>query len=130
MSDGKMTSNILARFALASAIPLALVTCASKPAPASYQAAQQELKRAQQDYASCLHRAATDLDDGKSATDSVARAVRSYCIPEYEHVIDLQSSDMKPEAKEEFRRKTHASEVEESIAAVLEERRDRKAPSR
>ena len=34
---------------------------------------------------------------------SVARAVRSYCIPEYERVVHLQSEDMNPEAQDQPR---------------------------
>ena len=85
------------------------------------------MKQAQQDYANCLHRGAVDLDDG-TATASVARAVRSYCIPEYQRLVGLQSQNMKPEAKETFRQEAHAREVEEATAAVLQERRERKAP--
>jgi len=123
-------AQVPARLASGSVILLALFACTSDPPQAtSRQAAtQQEIAQAQQDYASCLHRAAADLDDGRSAAASVARAVRSYCIPEYERVVDFQSKDLNPEARQIFRQKAQARELEETTAAVLQERSERKAP--
>ena len=105
---------------------LALFACASPPPPAS----QQDINQAQQDYATCLHRAAADLDDGSADTTSVARAVRDYCTPEYQRVVDLQSQGMKPEARDQFRQKAQAKELEQATAAVLQDGREHKAPAR
>lgn len=115
----------LAKTALRSSLLVTLFACASPPPPPS----QAEIKQAQQDYSKCLHRAATDLDDGLSDTTSVARAVRSYCAPEYQRMVDLQSQGMKPEAMDSFREKARANELEESTAAVLQDGREHKAPA-
>jgi hypothetical protein len=124
-------SNVSARFGPNSAILLALLACTSKPPqPTNHQPVpKQEIEQAQEDYASCLRRGAADLDDGKLATVSLAREVRSYCIPEFERIVSLQSKDMNPEAKEMFRQKAVASELQEAAAAVLHERSKRQAPS-
>jgi len=125
-----MTPNVLTRCAAAGVILLALFACTSKPPqPTSHQVlAKQDIEQAQREYASCLHRGAADLDDGKSAATSVARAVRSYCIPEYERFVGLRSEDMSPEAKDAFRQNALERELQETTAAVLRERGERKAP--
>lgn len=121
----KMTPNILARFALRISVLLALFACASRPPPAT----QEEIRQANQQYASCLHRAAVDLDDGASDAASVAPAVRDYCAPEYQRLVDLQSQDMKPAAKKTFTQEAQASQLDDATAAVQQERRQHKAPS-
>lgn len=105
---------------------LALCACASPPQPPP--ASPQEIQRAQQDYSACLHRAATDLDDGSSDTTSVARAVRNYCTPEYQRMVDLQSQGMKPDARDSFRQKAQEKELNEATAAVLQDGHEHKAP--
>jgi len=104
---------------------LALCSCASRPP--SPPASSQEIQQAQRDYSACLHRAATDLDDGSLDTTSVARAVRNYCTPEYQRVVDLQSQGMKPDARDSFRQKAQEKELDEATAAVLQDGHEHKA---
>lgn len=126
----KATSHVLARCASAGAILFALFACTSTPPqPASHQVStKQEMEQAQREYASCLHRGAVDLDDGKSAAASVGRMVRSYCLVKYERLVDLGSQDMSPDAKYTFRQKALERELQETTAAVLQERSERQAP--
>jgi hypothetical protein len=86
------------------------------------------MEQARQDYAGCLRRGAADLDDGKLPTAPLAREVRSYCIVEFERIVNLQSKDMNPEAKDLFRQRALARELQETTAAVLRERSERQAP--
>lgn len=127
----KTMQNVLARSGPTSAILLALLGCTSKPPqPTNHQAVPtQEIEQARQDYASCLHRGAADLDDGKLLAAPLSREVRSYCIVEFERIVNLQSKDMSPEAKDMFRQKALASELQEATAAVLQERSERQPPS-
>jgi hypothetical protein len=120
-----MTSNTPARFALRVCFLLTLFACASRPPPAS----QEEIKQANREYASCLHRAAVDLDDGATDAASVASKVGDYCAPEYQRVVDLQSQDMKPAAKKAFTQKAQASQLDDATAAVQQERSQPKAPT-
>jgi hypothetical protein len=89
---------------------------------------RQEIEQARQDYAGCLRRGAADLDDGKLLTAPLAREVRSYCLVEFERIVNLQSKDMNPEAKELFRQSALARELQEATAAVLQERSGRQGP--
>lgn len=123
-------AQLLARLAPSSAILLALFACTSKPPqPTSREVpTKQAIERAQQDYSSCLHRGAVDLDHGNLPTASVAREVRSYCMVEFERVVNLLTGDMNPEAKDMFRQRARASALQETTAAVLQERRARSTP--
>jgi len=81
-----------------------------------------------QAYSDCLHRAAANLDSGASDAASVARAVRDYCAPEYERLVDLHSQGMNPQAQSTVRQKAQATQLDDATEIVLQERSQRKTP--
>jgi len=124
-------SRSLARLPLSGAILLALLACASKaPQPTSHQAlaTDQEIEQAQHDYASCLERGAATLDHGKLPAASVAREVRSYCLVEFQRIVELRTKQMSPEARDRFKQTARAGEQQEAMAAVLRERNESTVP--
>jgi hypothetical protein len=106
----------LAKFFLL-ATPL-LTGCASASAPAT----QQQKDEADVTYLVCMHKAARQLDDGKSDAASVALAIMPSCTSEFRNSLRVSNREMNPQARKMFESDIERRQIEIATKMVLEER--------
>jgi len=113
--------NYACRIGLCAGLCL-LVGCASQPPPTS----QEQIVQAQKTYSDCLHRAAANLDSESLDVAPVAVAVRDYCTPEYQRLVDVYGRHLDSQARKRLLQKAQTTQLDDAVEIVLQERVSRK----
>ena len=118
-------SRLKAGFALG-LVALALAACASASTPPATDA---EKSSAEETYVSCLKRSALSIDDGRGDVASIASEILPLCSSQFAQYQETFGRGLKPEARQAFDATLVEYERDTAEAAVLDERRAKRAPS-